>query len=69
MSLTHNVSHLQLTAIKLKYEKLEEELREERLKTKSELAEFMEGSVLTEWTRIRNHRRKIETRMKYGSEV
>ena len=33
------------------------------------MAEFMEDNVLVKWTKLRNERRKIETRVKHSYEV
>ena len=59
----------QLRVIKQKYDRLEQELRENRQKGKETMAEFMEDNVLVKWTEIRNRRRKIETTVKHSHEV
>ena len=60
---------MQLTVIRQKYDRLEVELREKRQKGKEEMAEFMEDNVLVKWTKLRNQRRKIETRVEHSHEV
>ena len=48
---------------------MEIELREKRGKRKEEIAEFMEENVLVKWAKLKNQRRKIETRVKHSHEV
>ena len=55
--------------IKEKYDQLEEELIEKRLRTKTDMADFMEENVLIKWTALRNHRLRTEARLKHSHQV
>jgi len=58
-----------LAAIKLKYDKLEEELLASRQKVKEELNRYMEKEVGTVWTELSNNRRKIEAQLRQDNQV
>jgi len=58
-----------LVAIKLKYDKLEEELLANRKKVSEELNRYMERKVGTVWTELSNNRRKIEAQLRHDNQV
>jgi len=58
-----------LAAIKLKYDKLEEEFLANRKKVSEELHRYMEREVGTVWTELSNNRRKIEAQLKQDNQV
>jgi len=58
-----------LAAIKLKYDKLEEEFLASRKKVSEELNRYMERKVGTVWTEMSNNRRKIEAKLRQDNQV
>jgi len=58
-----------LAAIKLKYDKLEEEFLASRKKVSKELNRYMERKVGTVWTELSNNRRKIEAQLGQDNQV
>ena len=53
----------------VKYQKLEDELLQARLRAKDEVIEFMEGNVGVKWAALSNHILKTQTRSKYSHQV
>jgi len=58
-----------LAAIKLKYDKLEEEFLASRKKVSEGLNRYMEREVGTVWTELSNNRRKIEAQLRHDNQV
>ncbi|XP_067950501.1 uncharacterized protein [Watersipora subatra] len=62
----HDKRDEQIQALTSKYEQLENEYMENRLKTKTKVTDFLEDEILKKWSQIRNIMRKTESRAKHA---
>lgn len=58
-----------MSDVRAKYDQLEAKFVERRTTTKEELAQFMEENVWRKWAEFRNHRLRLEARLKHSHDV